>query len=222
MSNQEFRKLLAPGSTFRTTVAAIVIALVSEWATAQNPQLQEHVAEIKQAAAANKQSLAQYTWQEQQTISIKGEVKKQEIFQVRQGPDGRPQKTELSGAPSSSSSGGGRLKRHVVEKKKEEFEEYAQKIAALAQSYARPDPERLQQAYQQGNVTLGSAGAPGELRLMITNYIKPKDSVALIFNRQEKALQGLNISSYLDDPKDAVTISAQFSRLPDGTNPFPA
>ena len=54
-------------------------------ATAQNPQLQEREAEIKQAAAANKRSLARYTWQEQQTISIKGEVKKQKVFQVRTG-----------------------------------------------------------------------------------------------------------------------------------------
>jgi hypothetical protein len=36
-------------------------------AFAQNPQLQERLGEIKQAAAANKQALAQYTWQEQQT-----------------------------------------------------------------------------------------------------------------------------------------------------------
>jgi hypothetical protein len=42
----------------------------------QNPQLQERVTEIKQAAVLNKQALAQYTWQEQQTISIKGNVKK--------------------------------------------------------------------------------------------------------------------------------------------------
>jgi hypothetical protein len=88
----------------------------------------------------------------------------------------------------------------------------------LAQSYAQPDPQRLQQAYQQGNVTLGAAGTPGELRLTITNYIKPKDSVAIVFSREQKAMQGLNISSYLDDPKDAVMISVQFSKLPDGTN----
>lgn len=65
---------------------------------------------------------------------------------------------------------------------------------------------------------LGSAGAPGEFKLMITSYIKPKDSVEIIFNGGQKAIQALNISSYLDDPKDAVTISVQFSRLPDGTN----
>ena len=33
--------------------------------------------------AQNKQALAQYTWAEQVTISLKGEQKKQEHFQVR-------------------------------------------------------------------------------------------------------------------------------------------
>jgi hypothetical protein len=38
-------------------------------ANAQNQELQERVAELKQAAAKNKQELAQCTWVEQVTIS---------------------------------------------------------------------------------------------------------------------------------------------------------
>jgi hypothetical protein len=209
---------VTPMLLFSTRRAVLALtALLPLCAVAQNPDLQEKVTEIKQAAAANKRSLAQYTWQEQQTISIKGEVKKQDVYQVRLGPDGKPVKTELGGTPSAEPSGG-RLKQHMVEKKKEEYEDYAHQIAELAQSYARPDPQRLQQAYQQGDVTFGSAGAPGELKVVITNYIKPNDSVTIIFNRREKAIQSLNISSYPDDPKDVVTMSAQFSKLPDGTN----
>ncbi len=203
-------------ASFSAAVVVLVV-LAAPRVKAQNPQLQDRVAEIKEGIAANKQSLAKYTWQEQQTISIKGNTKKKNVFEVRMGPDGKPQKTELSSNPSSSGSGGGPLKRHVVAKKKKEFEKYAQQIAALAQSYAEPDPQRLQQAYLQGNVSLGSTVTPGELKLMITNYIKPNDSVAIVFNREAKAIQSLEISSYLDEPKDAVTISAQFSKLRDGT-----
>jgi hypothetical protein len=47
---------------------------------------------------------------------------------------------------------------------------------------------------------------------------KPGDSVTLVFNRQEKALQAVQVASYLTDPSDAVTISVQFAKLPDGTN----
>ena len=53
-------------------VAAFAFAIALPEAAAQNPQIAEKVAEIKQASAANKQALARYTWQEQQVVSLKG------------------------------------------------------------------------------------------------------------------------------------------------------
>jgi hypothetical protein len=184
----------------------------------QNPQLQERVTEIKQAAALNKQALAQYTWQEQQTISIKGNVKKQKLFLVRLGPDGKPQKTEID--PQDQSSGGRKhgLKHRIVEKKKAEYEDYAKQIAALAQDYARPDPERLQQLFQQGNIMFGSAGAPGVVKIVIHDYLKQGDSVTLVFSEAQKALESIAVSSYLDNPKDGMTLSAQYTKEPQGPN----
>jgi hypothetical protein len=187
-------------------------------ANAQNQELLERVAEIKEAAAKNKQVMAQYTWVEQINISLKGEQKKQEHFQVRLGPDGKPQKTSLD-PPAEPSESGGRLKKHIVEKKKEEYKEYAEQMKALAQQYVPPDREMIQQAYAQGNITLGSvAGAPGELQLVIHNYLKPQDSMTLVFDKTQKELLRLQIASYMDDPKDAMNLTVQFSRLPDGPN----
>ena len=77
---------------FRTTLPTLITlvagALVLPSGNAQNPELQQRVAEIKEAAAKNKQALASYSWNEVVTISLKGEPKKQEHFQVRLGPDG--------------------------------------------------------------------------------------------------------------------------------------
>jgi hypothetical protein len=61
-------------SVISISTAACALLLVLPEATAQNPQVAQKVAEIKQAAANNKQALARYTWQEQQAISLKGEV----------------------------------------------------------------------------------------------------------------------------------------------------
>jgi hypothetical protein len=202
-----------------TVVGLSLLLIEPPQAAAQNSGVQEHLAEVKQAAAQNKQALAHYTWQEQQTVSIKGEVKKQEMYQVQLGPDGKPQKTPLGPQqpppPAGKQHG---LKHHIVEKKTEEFKDYAQQIVELAHNYAALDPQKLQQAYQSGNLTIGSGGAPGEIKLMIKNYLKPNDSVTMVFNRAQKGIQSLQIASYLDSPSDAVTISAQFSKLPDGTN----
>jgi hypothetical protein len=195
----------------------VVTILVAPTAHTQNPQLQEHIAEIKHSLAQNKQALSQYTWQEQQTISIKGEVKKQETFLVRIGPDGKQQKTEI-GAPDASSNDERRLGHRIKERKKEEYEDYGKRIADLAQGYVQPEPGQLQQLYEQGNITLGSAGTPGELRIVIRNYLKQGDSVTLIYNKPQRMIQSIQISSYLSDPSDAVNISAQSDKLPNGIN----
>lgn len=187
-------------------------------ANAQNPELQQRVAEIKEASAKNKQALASYSWNEQVTISLKGEQKKVEHFQVRIGPDGKPQKTSLD-APAAAAPSGGRMKQHVVAKKKEEYKDYADQMKALAQQYVPPDGAQLQQAYAQGNVTLGpAAGAPNEVQLVIHNYLKPQDSMTLVFDKAQKALLSVQIASYMDDPKDAMNLTVKFSQLPDGTN----
>jgi hypothetical protein len=206
-----------PTIAFSLAIAFSAVLLAAASAVAQSPELRARFAEIKQASAANKQALSHYTWQESQTISIKGEVKKQQLFQVSVGPNGQQQKTEINAAPPAEPSGG-RLKRHVVAKKTAEYQDYGQQIAGLARQYTQPDPVRLQQAYQQGNVSLQLGGPEGQVTLIIKNYVKPNDSVTIVFSRQQKAILSVQVSSYLDDPKDAVTISAQFAKLPNGIN----
>src|ERR1700730_4061032 len=101
---------------FLITTVACTIFLSIPKAKAQNPAIQEKLTAIKDSSAANKQALAHYTWLEQQTISLKGEVKKTQQFQVQIGPDGQQQKTELNPQPAAQPSGR-RLKQHIVEKK---------------------------------------------------------------------------------------------------------
>ena len=186
-------------------------------ANAQNPDLQQRVTEVKESSAKNKQALASYTWNELVTISLKGEEKKQQHFQVRLGPDLTPQKTSLD--PPAEPPSGGRLKKHVVAKKTDEYKDYADQMKALAQQYVPPDGTLLQQAFAQGNILMGpAAGGPNQLQLVIHNYLKPGDSMTLVFDKTQKALLGVQIASYMDDPKDAMNLTVQFSRLPDGTN----
>jgi hypothetical protein len=187
---------------------------------AQNPELQQRVAEVKESAARNKQELAQYTWVEQVSIALKGEQKKQEHFQVRLGPDGKPLKTPLD--PQQAASSGGRgLKGHVVEKKKEEYKEYAEQMKSLLQQYVPPDKQLLTQAAQQGNISLAPAamaGPAGEVNLVISDYVKKGDKMTLVLDKATRELTSMSIASYLSDPKDAVNMNVQFARIPDGPN----
>jgi hypothetical protein len=205
-------------STIAASLTAILagLALWAPSAVAQNAALQAKLAQVKEASAANKMALSHYNWQESVTTSIKGEVKKQQIFLVSIGPDGQQQKSEINAQPDQVS--GGALKRHIVAKKKAEYKDYGEQIADLARQYTQPDPERLQRAYQQGNIALQLGGGENMTTLIIKNYIKPNDSVTLVFNKPQKTIQSIRVSSYLDDPTDAVTIAAQFAKLPNGIN----
>ena len=61
-------------------ISAGVFAIMP--AMAQNQQMADKLMAIKDAQAANKQKLAQYTWTEIETISLKGEVKDTKTYQV--------------------------------------------------------------------------------------------------------------------------------------------
>src|SRR5580692_2495212 len=200
---------------------AIVLTLVGPKLAAQNADLQQRVADLKESSAKNKEELKQYTWLERVTISLKGQERKQERFQVRLGADGKPVKTPLDAPAAAQDSGGrgGRLRERVVEKKKEEFKEYADQMKALAERYIPPDKDAIQDAYAKGNIsTEPIAETPNRVKLVIQNYIKPHDSMTLVIDKAEKRLTSISIVTYLDDPSDIMKLTVQFGRLPDGPN----
>ena len=194
-------------------------AMLTRPVIAQNPELQQRIAQLKESAAANKQALSQYTYVQTSTISIKGEVKKVTHDQVVTGPDGQPQKSSLDPPPEAPS--GGRLKQHIVAKKKEEYEDYADSIKALIAQYVPLNREFIQQAAGSGNIMLGPTGAPGEVKVVISSYVKPGDKVTLTIDKAAGGFQSLSIASYLNDPSDAVTVDVHFAQLPDGPR-YPA
>jgi hypothetical protein len=213
------------GRGWRTLPLTILVALVSlsRWTLAGAFQsaddIQERVNEIKESAARSKQTLAQYRWRQQETVTVKGKVSKQDLFQVEPGPEGKLLRIPIAqqeGSPKSAKQPG--LKHKIFEKKTEDLEDFTQQVKELAQSYVALDSTRLQQAYQHGDVSLGKGGAPGEVQLVVRDYVKPGDSVALSLDAAQNVLRRMEISSYLSNPKDAVKVNAQFDRLPNGSS----
>jgi len=199
----------------RSFVAALLAVSGSlSIASAQSAKTTQRIGEVKQALAQNQQALSHYTWQQQETVSVNGDVKKMALYSVQMGPNGKPVRTEISQSASSS----GVRKHGIKHRITENYENYAKEVAALAQSYMQPNPGKLQSLYSQGNVVLKGGGVTGVVQFVIHDYVKPGDQVTLTFNRLRKAIVGLNVGSYLSSPSDVVTIAAQFDQLPDGTN----
>ena len=205
-----------------TTRIALLFSLAFVAVTlAQAPE--DRSAAIKEALAKNQAALRQYTWIETTTISLKGEVKKKEQKQCSYGPDGKVQKVPIPGqaAPQQAQEKGGgrrggRVKKAVVENKVEDLKEYMEQAAALVHQYVPPDPQKIQQAQQAGNVSVQPAG--GVTTLNVKSYLKAGDSLALGFDPAAKAMRSYAVQSYVEKPKDDdLNLTVKFNSLPDGT-----
>jgi hypothetical protein len=204
---------ISPTLGWWTTFGALVLVAALP-AGAQNAELQQRVAAVKQAAAENKQKLRQYQWTETVQLMLKGEAKPPSTNLCRYGPDGQVQKTPVGPAPPPPS--GGRSKQEIIAKKKEEMKDYMDDVKGLLALYLPPDPQRMEQAFQAGKVLLNPAA--GIINIIFTDYAQPGDRMTIVFDGAAKKIVSLNVNTYMGETKDVVMLNAQMAGLPDGTN----
>jgi hypothetical protein len=198
----------------RLLMAGTVGLLMTASAFAQNAEMLQKLAAVKQAAAENKQRLRQYQWIETTQLTLKGDPKPASEKLCQYGPDGQIQKNPIGPPPQQPS--GGRLKQRVIERKKEEMQDYMQGVKSVLSMYVPPNPQNMEQAYQAGKVSLNPAG--GLVNLVFRDYAQPGDQMTLTFDPAAKRIVSLSVNTYMDDPKDAVTLQVQMGTLPDGTS----
>jgi hypothetical protein len=197
--------------------AGVVFALAA-WRPAAAQELQQKLAMAKQSAAMNQQALRSYAWLEKTELSLKGEVKATKVDSCRYGQDGKVQKTPVVTPPPAQKKRG--LKGRVIEKKKNEMQDELESAAALVQRYVPPDPDRMQVVMNAGSASISQAG-PGALALKFPGYEKAGDALTLTFDSALKALNQIDVATWLDKPSDVVTLRATMQSLPDGTR-YPA
>jgi hypothetical protein len=198
-------------------VAAMLAAVVPAYAQAgPSAELQQKVAAVKQSAAENQQKLHQYQWTETTQLTLKGDAKPPSQAACQYGPDGKVQKTPLGPPPAPPS--GGKMKQKVIANKKEEMQDYMGQVKTLLALYVPPDPQRMQQALQSGKASLIPNPSGGVAQIAFKDYAQPGDQFTLSFNAETKKISSVNVNTYMDDPKDTVTLAVQFASLPDGTN----
>ena len=206
------------GNIFTLLIAAgILVATVPAIAQAgAGPELQQKVAAVKQSVAENQQRLHQYQWTETTQLTLKGDAKPASQAACQYGPDGKVQKTPLGPPPAPPS--GGRLKQKVIANKKEEMQDYMGQVKSLLALYVPPDPQRMQQAFQSGKASLIPNPSSGVVQVAFKDYAQPGDQFTISFDAAAKKISSVNVNTYLDEPKDTVTLAVQFASLPDGTN----
>lgn len=193
-----------------------VLSAAAQTAGGSGEELRQKVAAIKQSVAENQQKLHQYEWLETSQLTLKGDAKPPKQSMCRYGPDGQVQKTPI-GSPAPPPSGG-RIKQRLVEKKKEEMQDYIGQVKTLLAEYTPPDPQKIEQAFKTGNASLNPNLSAQTVGLVFKNYAQPGDQMTLSFDSAMKKVSGLKVNTYLDDPKNTVTLAVKMASLPDGTN----
>ena len=195
-------------------IIAVAAFAASVPAPAQNTELQQRFAAVKQSVAANQQQLRQYQWVETTQLTLNGDPKPPRQSLCEYGPDGTVQKTPMG--PPQEAPSGRRIKQRVIEKKTEEMQQYMGQVKAVLSMYVPPDPQKMMQAYQAGKVSLNPAG--GAVNLIFRDYAQPGDEMTLSFDAAARKISSVNVNTYMENPKDGVTLTVQMASLPDGTN----
>jgi hypothetical protein len=211
-------KILSGGAASRIVARSIMIGGVALAAgfpvLAQDSAAQDRLAVVKQAVAANAQKLHQYQWIETTQLTLNGDARPPTQNSCQYGPDGTVQKTLISPPPQPPS--GGPMKRRIIERKQAEMKEYMGQVKGLLAMYLPPDPQKMEQVKQAGNLSVNPV--PGALNLIFSNYAQAGDKMTLTFDTTAKKIGSVTINTYLGDPQSVVTLQVQMASLPDGTN----
>ncbi|MGZ8822218.1 MAG: hypothetical protein ACXWX1_12960 [Aeromicrobium sp.] len=148
-------------------------------------------------------------------MSLKGEVKATKVDRCRYGPDGKVQKTPVVEPPPPEKKRG--LKGKIVAKKTGEMKEELEAAVALVQQYVPPSPGLMQVVMNAGTASLSQAG-PGFLALKFPGYAKQGDALTLTFESAVKTLHKLEVSTWPDEPDNAVQLMVTMRALLDGTS----
>jgi hypothetical protein len=181
------------------------------------PTPQQRVAMLKQWMQASQAQLRAYEWVETTVISKGGEEKSRKQNTCYYGADGKVQKLPVAAAPESGGKKKRGLRGRIAKNKKEEITEYMQQAGALIHDYIPPDPNRIQQSVSAGKMAVNVVEPGRRVRLDFKDYLKAGDVLSVELELPTNRLLGMSVSSYIDEPEDAVSLGVKMGVLPDGT-----
>jgi hypothetical protein len=201
------------------TLFASLIAVTTH-ATGQSAagDLQAKIAALKQSTAENQRKLHKYQWTETTQLTLNGNDRPTTQSTCQYGPDGKVQKTPMSLPQSQDAPTGGRFRQRIIAKKKEEIKDYMGQVKTLLALYVPPDPDRMQQAFQEHKASLVPGAGSGLAQIVFKDYAQPGDQMTISFDTTAKKISALNVNTYMDEPQDIVTLTVHFASLPDSTN----
>lgn len=178
--------------------------------------VQQKLQQMQQATARNERQLHTYQWVETAAVTIDGNPKPPRQSICRYAPDGTLQKTPLGAPPQPPAARGGPFRKMMMEKKIENAQNELAQVRALVGMYLPPSPAKLRQAFAANRLTFERDGADSGA-IVIHDYAKAGDELRLVLNKSTMQIQHIAVKTYLDKPKEVMTVDVDFSSLADGT-----
>ncbi len=192
-----------------------VTLLFNSIATAQTPPPKERVEAIKSSFQQSQAVLRKYEWIETVKVSYKGEEKSNKQSRCYYGAEGKVQKVEVSATPEAKSPRG--LRGKIAENKKEEMTDYMKQAVETIKQYVPPDSSLIQKSYQSGHAAIYPTQPGKATSISFGSYLKPNDTLMFEIDTANNTIKGVQIQTYIEDPKDSVSLNVFFSKFPDGT-----
>jgi len=195
--------------TVRIGVLAVLLAAVVLPLLAQNADpgamASQYAANAKQNAALTRQ----YMWQMRVEITLKGEAKPAQVYQMRFDVDGKLQKTLLT-APAEEKKTRG-LRGRIKENKIEEFKEWAGKLAELVKGYMAPTPGTMMDFYAKATY---SQSSDGKVMISSTGFIDKGDKATYWIDPATKIPCRFEFQTVLEG--DPVSATVDFGQVQGG------
>jgi len=189
----------------RSVVSTVCLTLLVAFAPGASAQQSpaDRVAAIKQWLAQSKAQLRGYQWTQTTVLTLKGEVKSTKVSRCYYDATGTLQREPVSAS--------------LAPQNERELTDTMQKAIALVKTYVPPNPLKLQARKDAGKVSLDAAPSGQNIRVNFHDYEVRGDNLSVMLDPATNRLLGLGVATYIDDPKDAVTLAVTIGTLPDGT-----
>jgi hypothetical protein len=175
----------------------------------------QEFAAVTNALTSSRAALQHFAWDMHTVVSVKGQVRRVSDDLCRYGPDGTVYRTPLSAPPPRDETRGLRRRPVAVTDPVDDSLEVA---VALSHEYVPPSPQKLEAIFQAANALFVKRADSDQTQLQFRDYQKPGDFLVLTFDPETKSLRTIDVTSYLDEQTDVLTLHVVLQSLPDGTN----
>ena len=181
----------------------------------QSNEIQDGIAIIKKNLSDSKESIKKYEWIETTTTFVDGEQKSVKQNQCYYSVDGQLTKVATGATTVEKKKGG--LRGKIAENKKEEMKEYIEAALKKIKGYIPPQAEKIQKIYADGKVGIQILEPGKKFRFDFPNYLEAGDKLSISLDKEHKLLKAYEINTFVEGPKDPVSLSIVLNTLPDGT-----